>query len=104
MSKINQDSATITLYGDQIQSPVSLKKTRNSLLNQSSTSQNEPRIAPTGVVTAGRGDEMLNILVNDSFSTNKSKKVVKTGKETGKGKKVGKKALPKAGYSAMEIL
>jgi hypothetical protein len=53
-------------------------------------------------VTAGRGDEMLNILVNDSFSTTKSKKSkVKTGKND---KKVSKKALPQAGYSAVEIL
>ena len=35
----------------------------------------------TGIVTAGKGSEMLNILVNDSFSTNKSGKIKKGGKK-----------------------
>jgi len=43
---------------------------------------------------------MINILVNDSFSTARSKKNVKAGK----GKKVGKKGQLKQGYSALEIL
>ena len=45
---------------------------------------------------------MLNILVNDSFSTNKSgKKKSKKGK---KDKDKTPKKKPKAGFSAMEIL
>ena len=43
---------------------------------------------------------MLNILVNDSFSTNKSGKRKKKGKK-GKGKK---ESAQEMGYSAMEIL
>ena len=43
-----------------------------------------PALQTTGITTAGKGDEMLNILVNDSFSTQKSKK-------KGKGKKGSKK-------------
>ena len=35
----------------------------------------------TGITTAGKGSEMLNILVNDSFSTNKSGKIKKGGKK-----------------------
>jgi hypothetical protein len=42
----------------------------------------------SGIVTAGKGDEMLNILVNDSFSTTKSKKKSKGLK---KGSKETKK-------------
>ena len=42
----------------------------------------------SGIVTAGKGSEMLNILVNDSFSTNKSGKIKKPGKG---GKKSSKK-------------
>ena len=45
---------------------------------------------------------MLNILVNDSFSTQKSgKKKSKKGK---KEKEIKPKKKPKAGFSAMEIL
>ena len=44
----------------------------------------------SGIVTAGKGSEMLNILVNDSFSTNKSGKIKKPGKG---GKKNSKKPV-----------
>lgn len=59
-----------------------------------------PHLNTTGITTAGKGDEMLNILVNDSFSTNKSGKRKKKGKK-GKGKKDSAQEM---GYSAMEIL
>lgn len=38
----------------------------------------------TGIVTAGKCSEMLNILVNESFSTAKSGKHKKSGKKTKK--------------------
>ena len=60
-----------------------------------------PELPIAGLVTAGKQDEMLNILVNDSFSTNKSGK--KKGKKSKKGK--GDKAVAKEmGFSALEIL
>ena len=61
-------------------------------------------VIPELIVTAGKGNEMLNILVNDSFSTNKSgKKKTKKGKGKDKEKEKSKKKN-KAGFSAMEIL
>lgn len=57
------------------------------------------------LTTAGKGEEMLNILVNDtSFSTNKSgKRSVKKGKKGKKGE-VGHSKAKEMGFSAMEIL
>ena len=59
-----------------------------------------PALPIAVITTAGKGDEMLNILVNDSFSTSKSKKKKKGGK---KGSKKGKDDK-KGGFTALEIL
>lgn len=63
----------------------------------------------TGIVTAGKGSEMLNILVNDSFSTNS--RMSRRGKGGKKNKKKGSATKEKKekkanimGFSAMEIL
>lgn len=53
-------------------------------------------------MTAGKGSEMLNILVNDSFSTNKSGK--KKSKKAKKGGPAKEKKANIMGFSAMEIL
>lgn len=61
-----------------------------------------PNLSIAEITTAGKGDEMLNILVNDSFSTtNSGKKKNKKGK---KGGKKGKAVAEKMGFSALEIL
>lgn len=69
-----------------------------------------PDLPITGIVTAGKGSEMLNILVNDSFSTNRSG-MSRRGKGGKKNKKKGSATKEKKekkanimGFSAMEIL
>ena len=58
---------------------------------QSKASNLVPELSIAEITTAGKGDEMLNILVNDSFSTNKSgKKKGKKSKKGGKDKKPAK--------------
>ena len=58
-----------------------------------------PALQVAELTTAGKGDEMLNIVINDSFSTTKSKKK-KKGAKKGKGGKNDKKG----GFTALEIL
>ena len=100
----------MTLSGDHI-SPASPLKSHVSSPTTSigvALQQKEMplRTTPTGIVAVGKGSEMLNILINDSFSTNHSKK-------TGGTRKGGKKKLAsrtrehsaqQTGYSALEIL
>ena len=118
--KIN---TTVTLSGDAVDpgdanvrtNPPTPKVNQESSIDTSNkTSVNASKVVPelpvtSGIVTAGKGSEMLNILVNDSFSTNKSGKLKKGGKNGKKnGKKAGKEKKSKGasimGYSAMEIL
>lgn len=84
--QIGPNGATVTLSGDHI-SPASPEKSHLSSTILA-VSQAPLRVAPSGVVTAGKGKEMLNILVNDSFSTNHSKK---TGSKKGGKKTFNKK-------------
>ena len=93
--KINPISATVTLSGDHI-SPANENASDDNKFNitqvteQSKASNIVPELSIAEITTAGKGDEMLNILVNDSFSTNKSGKKRKKGKKGGKDKKPAK--------------
>lgn len=126
--KINSNNATVTLSGDAVEpGDQALSSTgkmtspqikeESSIEHQSSTNPNNvsrivpelPVAATSGIVTAGKGSEMLNILVNDSFSTNKSGKIKKAaGKKNKKGgggaKEKKQRQASIMGYSAMEIL
>lgn len=125
--KINSNNATVTLSGDAVEpgeqafSSVGKMtspqiKEESSIEQQSSTNPNNvsrvvpelPVAATSGIVTAGKGSEMLNILVNDSFSTNKSGKIKKAAgkknKKGGGGKEKKQRQASIMGYSAMEIL
>ena len=97
--KIN---TTVTLSGDAVE-PADAVRTEPPSPNRNehdtsadpsrpsskTPSKGVPELPVTsGIVTAGKGSEMLNILVNDSFSTSKSGKIKKPGKG---GKKSSKK-------------
>ena len=105
--QINPNSATVTLSGGDI--PPAAQDDKTSADQVLSEDPNEeakqtlvPELSMAEITTAGKGDEMLNILVNDSFSTNKSGK--KKGKKGKKGKQMAKMVAEKMGFSAMEIL
>lgn len=58
----------------------------------------------TQITTAGRSDEMLNILVNDSSFSTLNGEAVSAVRKKGKGSSKRKGKKNKMGFSAQEIL
>ena len=97
--QINANSGTVTLSGDADQPP---KEEGGIPAGLTRFQPVVPALPMTQITTAGKGEEMLNILVNDSsFSTNQDKKKKKKGKK-GKGKQ--HKVAKEMGFTAEEIL
>ena len=97
--QINATSGTVTLSGD-----AELQKEEGGIPAGLTRFQPVvPALPMTQITTAGKGEEMLNILVNDSsFSTNQDKKKKKKGKKGGKSKQP--KVAKEMGFTAEEIL
>ena len=82
--QINANSGTVTLSGADGEAP---KEEAGIPAGLTRFQPVVPALPMTQITTAGKGEEMLNILVNDSsFSTNQDKKKRKKGKKGGKSK------------------